>query len=280
MKMVKKVFIITALSLIAAGALLFGLVVSIFGIEYNDINTVEMYKKEHTLTQDFESINITDTISNVLIKGSADGKTRVTVNESECFYHNVNVIEGTLEITTTNKAKWYHNIGVSTENYTVTVEIPMQDKVIKDLNIKTVYGDIKVEDVFTTNVKLQSTAGEIGLNANTTGAIMLKTVSGEIYCNAPIATDLNVESTSGDVEIKNMSMAGNSKIKTTSGDIELENCTAKKLDITSASGGVEGKMAVDMTYVVDTLSGRVKVPHTMGDGICKITTNSGDIEFE
>lgn len=281
MKKGLKVFLIIGISLVLVGAILLAVSVSLFNLNFKTLTTTKFVNKTHKIEDKITAIDIDALESDVVVKTASDGIAKVTLRESDKIYHKVEVVDGVLKISYRDDSKWYNRIGVYTDGYTVVVEVAPQSEMFTELKINSASGDILVaKDVLTENISANSISGEINVMAHVAYGMSLKSVSGDIYTDTLNPMSLDLTTTSGDIKVDNMVVGGKGVLKSVSGDIELNSCAAVGFDITTTSGDVEGNLLNEMTYNVKTVSGEVSVPDTFGAGICKITTTSGDVEFE
>lgn len=189
-------------------------------------------------------------------------------------------------------------------NPSMIYEIFIPKEYSKNINIKTVSGDIMVEDnISNQNLTLKSTSGDIKSTNTLTSTIDIQTVSGDVDLEDVVGTtsikttsgdvkasnlegDINIHTVSGDIRIS--SLIGGTNIETTSGDIkmnrfELQNASKMK----TVSGEVDLTLENTNCEVrTKTTSGDVHLPNGSSligdkvDYILEIKTTSGDITIK
>lgn len=149
----------------------------------------------------------------------------------------------------------------------------------KDLEIKTVSGDIKTNDNLKfEDLKIYSTSGDIKIGDIQAENINIETVSGDIELQNLLEDTIKLKTVSGDISVE--SAKGKIEAKTTSGNIEIEKIEGK-VELTSTSGDIESKdFKVTENSKVKTTSGNVKM-YLNEESNCEIRTKStsGDVTF-
>ncbi|MBO5851923.1 MAG: DUF4097 family beta strand repeat protein, partial [Clostridia bacterium] len=84
----------------------------------------------------------------------------------------------------------------------------------------------------------------------------------------------------GDVYLENVIAVEKIDIKRSTGDVEFEELDASEIEIKTSTGDVEGTLLTEKTFSIKTNTGDVDVPRLSSGGLCKITTDTGDIDIE
>ncbi len=199
------------------------------------------------------------------------------------------------------------NFVFDNENPTISLYLPSSN--LKNINIKTVSGNIDFYDSFSfENLKISSTSGKINLlDLNSKNNLSFKTISSDISLGNVTAKNFEIASTSGKKEINSInsenisisSISGDSyindintntiSISATSTDIELDNIKVKnQINISNISGDIDLILPKnDYKYNLTTVSGEISVDnieytkkYSTQNGIpINITTVSGEINI-
>ncbi|MGN0614572.1 MAG: DUF4097 family beta strand repeat-containing protein [Porcipelethomonas sp.] len=319
MKKSKKTAMITAASLIAAGAVIsFG---ALFAMDFDikKINTVTLGTNTYTVDQAFDNISVEGAECNVRLRPSDENFCKVVCYESDRIYHSVEVMDNTLKIEREDISKWYDNImNICWNDMEVTVYLPKNE--YKTLRIENISGNVEIPGGFTFDdaviksssgdvkfsadvnnaLSVEANSGDLTVSNTSPGKLSTKTSSGDIKIECVNSgTELTAETTSGEMKItdfngKNISAesssgditfsgclaSGNIKTESISGEVRMYNCDADSLWIKTSSGDVSGTTLTEKIFITDTSSGDVNVPQSVTGGKCEIITDSGDIEFE
>ena len=202
----------------------------------------------------------------------------------------------------------------------IEVIISLPEQAYEDLSIRTVSGAVEIPDSFSfSRAEVDGVSGDISFSAEVEGALLLKAVSGDIRVRGTSPEALTVESTSGKIladsvavstafccktvsgrqEISNLTcrsatvystsgsviasdlMAAESiRMETVSGSIRLTECDADTLWLKTVSGSVTGTLRTEKKFVANTTSGAIRVPDTVGGGVCEVKTVSGSIRLD
>jgi len=176
----------------------------------------------------FESVSIGNTSGDVEFSAAASGLT-------------VKTVSGDIEVSGSSGVSIIGDVTLTSTSGEITA-VNMRPR---DLNVRTVSGDIKLSDVTVENI-------------------------------------LSVGSTSGDISVSGYTTAGlEINASTVSGEIRLVKCDAPNLTIKSTSGAVWGSLlSGDKIFDAHSSSGSIHVPQSYaGGGVCKVNTTSGDINI-
>lgn len=317
----KNAFIII---LIVAAALIFtGVAVSLTAFclmakgDISQLNTEKFVEKTCEVSEKFDSADIYDASSDIVIKKSDDEKCTVVYSVSEKLRVEVGVKDNTLKVTGYDDRRWYERIGIffSIRSSKITLYLPEGE--YKDLSLKTLSGNINVPEDFTfENASVKSTSGDVVFLAGAKDKLTATSVSGDVTISGADAQNINarttsgsvkitscksddisVSSTSGDVKLENIETSSLSSSNTSgdidltdvtlkkgdfsavSGDVTFSDCAADSLKIKTVSGDVEGTLKNDMRFFTSTVSGSVRVPDSDSENICEVKTTSGDIRI-
>lgn len=175
-------------------------------------------------------------------------------------------------------------------------DIKLKDLNIENLSLTTNSGDIRVKNSATKRANLLSSSGDQGieLSVNTLNST---TNSGDQTLNLKDCQELNAIASSGDIRMDNS--CETTSITTSSGDITLEeNGLSKKIDVISSSGDVRMKFqtenpSIEVSFTTnsgDLINSKLKDQITQkvdennftlnnGTTLLNVTTSSGDLRL-
>jgi len=317
MSKVAKIWLIVASSLVVAGIIIFGAVMSILKWDFLKLSTAKYERNSYEIAESFHNISINTDTADVAFLLSEDGQCKVVCHENEKEKHQVTVQNDTLVINNTNNKKWYDHIhiGINFETTKITVYLPASE--YRSLNIKESTGDVEISENFkfenidiiastgdiknfasvSDSLKIKTSTGKINVSGISAGSIDLSVTTGnieasDIKCegdvNIKVSTGktklTNVEceniisnGTTGDIILNNVISSGKISIERDTGDLKFDSCDAKEIRVVTDTGDVKGSLLSEKVFVVHTDTGRKDVPKTTSGGICEITTDTGDI---
>lgn len=321
MRSAKRKAITLAVICVAAGLLISFVALATLDFNFFEMSTMEPRTNTYTLAEGFSNIKVWGAECDVRLLPSGDGACTVLCNETDRITHTVTVKNGTLTIERTDNRKWFEHIGF-TWNYWGPIEVTvyLPERAYKDLDIRTVSGDVEIPDGFSfSRAEVDGTSGDVSFTAEVEGDLFLKTVSGGIRVGRTAPETLTVESTSGKVivdsaevrtafscktisgtqEISNLTcqnatvystsgsvlasdlIASDSiRMENVSGSLKLSRCDADALWLKTVSGDVTGILCTDKVFVTHTTSGSIHVPDAVSGGTCEVKTVSGSIDFD
>ena len=287
--------IIAAICLVIGAVLSFTALASI-GFDFGKLNTTEMEHGEYAIAEDFSFIEIHAVSADVRLNLSEDDRCRVeyatrngvktSVENGVLYVHAMPTkLIDFIQITNMNEYvtlylpfETYEELFVETTSGDVYI-FPSFDSV-KKATISSTSGDISFIGTVSDTLFAESTSGNVVIREPNAKTVHVETTSGEITLNAVYATNVSVETTSGDVNLDGVTAKEKLTASTNSGEIELY-CDATELYLESTSGDIEGSIGSAKNYIVNTTSGRVRIPpRDQNAGVCEIHTTSGDIEIK
>ncbi|MBE6787274.1 MAG: DUF4097 domain-containing protein [Ruminococcaceae bacterium] len=292
-----KKWLIFATSLVILGSVIFTAVMNAYKWDFEKLSTVKYLTKTYTVTETFKDIKINNNTVDIAFTLSADKNCKVVCEEEENVSHSVTVQDNMLSIDIIDQRQWYQFIGITAKTPKMTVYLPeneynslfiktstsdvelAENFKFKDINIATSTGDILVQNTIAENIKLSVSTGRVvandvtcqNLTANvSTGKTLLSNVSCDYFLSS---------GDTGDLKLKDLITKEKITIERNTGDINFENCDANELFITTDTGDVTGSLLSDKIFETKTDTGDIDVPNSINGGICKITTNTGDIKI-
>lgn len=298
MKKKMKVWLIIAAILCGVGLLTFSITFAAVGFDYRLMDTIDAVDSAYVINDAFDSILINVESADVRFEESADGSVKVLIHEKENEPHSVSVHNGKLMIFV-NECAWYEDIlsyyfgsesitillpresGVSLKAETDTGDVTLADTLLfGDVAIETDTGDVTVASEVSGLLSLTSDTGDVVLRNTMLSSAYIETDTGDIEISSVrFSGALGIETDTGDVDLNRSIVAGDVAIETDTGDVDFSRIDAANLYVVTDTGDVEGSLLSEKIFIIKTDTGDKKVPHTTQGGICKITTDTGDIEI-
>ena len=308
----------TVIALIVAACLIVtGGMLTFAGLLRADFNfSQETVNKVYTAEGSFQNIQIDTGVCDVRFF-KTDGDLTVHCPKTERLEYIVLVEDGVLRISAMDMRKWYDFVGITTGEAEITIYLP--EAQYESVHIETDTGDISVPQDFSFDTAALSTStGDIDFAAAVTETLITKTSTGKTRIGSTSPAYLECRSSTGDVELENIHTSGdihiqrstgkltaknvtgtNLTVKSTTGNTQLENtlvnermqvttttgrvhirdCDAGTAIIETDTGDVIGNFLSPKWFITETDTGDVSVPLSREGGECRITTDTGDIEF-
>lgn len=168
------------------------------------------------------------------------------------------------------------------------------------LKIETDTGDIRLKDLSAEEITLSVHTGKVEVaSAACQGDFMLTVTTGKATLTDLSCQNLRSTGDTGKLIMKNVTAAGSIFILRSTGDVTLETCAAAAFSIQTSTGNVKleqsdaaelsiqtdtgdvtGSLLTEKIFVTKSNTGRIEVPLSTTGGICKITTETGNIKIE
>lgn len=313
-----KLWIIIAISLLAAGLLIFAGAMAALDFDFTKLSTVKYETNTYEIGEDFSKISIDTDTTEIEFVLSDKEQGKIVCFESEKEKHSVTVKDGTLTISAVDTRKWYDYIGFSFNQSKMTVYLPKTE--YASLLIKGSTGDIEIPKDFEFDtvdisastgavecyasaselMRIKLSTGDVCVENVSVGALDLSVTTGgvtasSINCEGDIKvavstgktklTDISCKGvissgSTGDVILKNVIAAENFSIERSTGDVVLEGSDAAEIYVKTSTGDVTGTLLSEKVFIIETNTGSVNVPKTVTGGKCEIKTSTGDIKIE
>ncbi len=318
MKKTTKIWIITAISLIIIGCMIFGGVMTVLKWDFKKLSTAKFEKNSYTFENEIKNISLITDTADVTFIASANGKATVECYEESNAPHSVSLEDGKLRVELKDDRKWFEHVGINIGTPKITVTLPEGE--YGTLSIESSTGDTEIPDsFFFESVDIKASTGNVSLFAGaekdiniklSTGHIDIKNISAENLDltvstghinveNIDISKDINVKVSTGKAKLTNVSckalistgntgditLSGviadeNLSIERSTGDITFERCDSHDITVITDTGDVFGTLLSDKIFITKTATGDVNVPASEAGGKCEITTDTGDIEIK
>lgn len=308
----KKGAIITASVLLGVGLLIF--VGGLFA--GGSLPPMKYEATRFSVSEPFTDIRIDTHEMNIELILSDDGTCSVDSAVTEKMYPSISVQDGTLTVTTVDERTWVDRLMAHADQ---PLQIRLPERAYRTLIVDSHTGDVRVPGEFSfDSLRITCSTGDVTCGASMSGAAEIAASTGDLTlegvradtltlavstghitvknttvagdCSIRVSTgrteltdltcaSLTTEGNTGDLTMKNVIAAETISIKRSTGDVRLEQCDAKSLTIETDTGDVTGSLRSAKVFQVKTDTGRVDVPKTTTGGVCKITTDTGDIRI-
>lgn len=290
----KKIWLIVAAILCAAGLCFFAVGFAAAGFDFQKLDSVDPVENEYEFTERFDRIVVDVDCADVSFARAEDGIARVVTHERFDCPHSVTLSNGTLVIRSTTQP-W---LGIYFGSERITVFLP--DTEIYSLNVEGDTGNLTLgSNLAFESVQVETDTGDIRVASAVNGTLSLETDTGSIVIENTSTASIKAETDTGRVTIKDTSVNGGITLETDTGDITLKNTVAtgdwlieagtgkvsfvrsdaKNIKVTTSTGDVEGTLLSGKTFYTKTGTGDKDLPPSTDNGYCSITTSTGDIEI-
>lgn len=293
----RKIWLITAASLVLVGCLLFAGVMTVLNWDFSMLATVKYVTNEYAITKDFKNISIIADTADIFFMPTQDAAVSVVCYEQENARHTVSVQDGTLTVELVKAGKWHEYIGIVFDSPKITVRMPQG--AYETLQIRSSTGDVQIPAEFSfMSLDVALSTGDVTSFASVAGAAKITTATGGIRMENLSADTVelavstgkmslsNVKCTNftsvgatGDITLKSLLCTGKMAIVRDTGDVRLEDCDAAQIHIQTATGDVVGSLLTPKVFAAETDTGGVKVPASAEGGPCVVKTDTGDIRL-
>ena len=290
----KKVLLIIAIALVAAGLLITACAFIFFEVSTSNLMNVTYETNTYPVEGDFANIEIDTHTTDIFFARAEDGNARIVCEEPEKLHHAVKVEDGTLKVALEGKK----NFSFYTKDMTMTVYLPATE--YESLRVNNSTGDVTLSKPFVfDNIKIDLSTGGIFLNDLSATTIDLTTSTGKIEaeridCSGTISVQVSTGNTVlTDVTCKNLKSTGSTgnlilgdvvasegfDLERSTGNIRFARADAETITAKTSTGKVTGTLRSDKIFITKTSTGSINVPETTSGGVCKITTSTGKIEI-
>ncbi len=309
-----RIFLITALSLVLIGGLIFVVSMTALKWDFSALSTQKYQTNTYEIIEDFTSITIDANTADIVFKPSTDSKSTVVCYEQENMLHNVSAKSGVLTIGVSDTREWYEHISLGFNSPKITITIPQgaydllkidvdtgdvcvpKEFTFNSVDIKGDTGDVRISSSVSNDVKVEISTGDIRIDNISAKTVDLETSTGDITvekltCDSLFVTvstgksslkevrcdELTSTGSTGDITLTDVIATDTLDIERSTGDVIFDESDAGKITVVTDTGDVTGTLLTGKIFVVDTDTGKKALPNTSSGGRCKITTDTGDI---
>lgn len=244
-----------------------------------------------------------------------DGLLKLGVEDKRAWFEHIGIHFGSPKLTVYLPESEYNTLAVETD--TGAVKIPKDftfsqlkvtcdtgyvecyANVSGDINIDTDTGAVKCFSQTAGEMKIDTDTGDITVENTSVGSLTLSVNTGRIKvtgvsCLGDISvnvdtgdaslTDLTCKNLTsdgdtGDITLKNVIAQGKFTIERDTGDVEFDGADAAEILVETDTGDVSGSLLSSKIFLVETDTGRKSYPDSTEGGICRITTDTGDVRI-
>ncbi len=229
---------------------------------------------------EFNSISVKASITDIIIKKSANGTSYAVCDESEKIKYDLKVENQVLILSEIDNRKWYDYIGIYFGGREAVLYLA--EDFYDSISVNISSGDISCEEETLTfgNARLHVSSGKINISSNASQALDLSATSGNIYISKLSCESLTADASSGKITVSDVSARKSITMKATSGNINIERTTAESISIKASSGNIKlTDTAVKASTKIDVTSGNIRLTDFTSEESTAITASSGNITF-
>lgn len=242
----------------------------------NALDTRNLQSRSYTVDEEFSSVKIVESSSNVYILPTKDKTCRVECYEGEKTHYDVRVENDTLNITRRDRHNFIE-FGIFSEA-PLTVYLPENE--YDAIDVSTASGDVEFGGAFTADkVNIDTASGDMSVSSLSCKKLTADGASADIELNNVDCEELSARTTSGEIEFDDVT-ARELSVRSTSGGIELDDVTARELSVSSTSGDIDLRNVRTDSLKTTTSSGEVELENVLVDGKMSLESTSGDIGLE
>lgn len=312
-----KIWLGFAAILVAAGIVLFAVVLWEANFDINKLSTDTYVTNIYEISQDFSSLSLDTDTAAISFALSADGKCKVECYEEEKAKHTASVEGDTLVIKVTNRKQWYDYIGIHFDSPKITVYLPKSEYTalsirentgivqlpteltFESVDITTDTGSVYCLSTVSGQLKIKTDTGKISVENTSVGAAELSVSTGLVTVSqVNCREDINIQVSTGranltDIVCKNLTSNGDTgdialkqviaqekiTIERDTGDVMFDASDAAEISVKTDTGDVTGSLLSAKVFFASTDTGRVRVPKSTVGGRCEIHTDTGNIKI-
>ena len=315
MKTSAKTWLIIGVALILAGGLLLALAGARSHWDLAALGGGGAFEERTVAVNEaFENISVSSPEASVTFLPAENGKCSVALREQPKLKHAVAVKDGTLTVELEDSRGWSDRVSLFSSAPSITVYLPERayaalrvegdtgDVQIAALAFESVdisihtgdvtcaasasglmrisasTGDIRLENVSTGTLELSVSTGRVDvLGADCAGELKLHVSTGKAELTDVRCAGLTSDGSTGSLKLTNVIAAGSLTVERSTGDVKLDGCDAAELRLKTDTGDVSGSLLSEKIFITKSDTGDVRVPETVSGGVCRITTDTGDI---
>ena len=281
-----KIWLIVAASLVLAGGLLFGGVMTMLNWDFSKLSTSKLTETAHTVTENFTSLSIATKTADITFLPTEDENATIVCWKFEKETYAVTVQDGTLVIALEQSRKWYDHIGIHFDTPSITVYLPKthytslvvnsntgevtfsKDFSFENVDMGLSTGDVTFCGSADHSLKIKTSTGKIRLENVTAGSIDLSVATGKTFLTNVQCQSLTTTGDTGDILLKNVVAADRFSITRDTGDVAFDSCDAGEIFVETDTGSVTGTLLTDKIFITQTDTGKVDVPKSVTGGRC------------
>ena len=242
---------------------------SIYQVNTKEINT-------YTISESFSSIKF-DGDADIKIYESENNTVSVSAKEYKDITFDFEVVNDILVIDLEDNRGWNEKLFNITSPY-IKLYLPTNN--YESLVISGDTFDTKIEGAFSfEKLSISSDTGDVFIKNVSVGECNIKSDTGDIKIYNSNLGVLKTIADTGDITLSNTIVVNDFTHKAETGDVIFKSFDAKNIYIVLDTGDVKGTLLSSKIFMIITDTGEEKVPETTTGGICKIETDTGDINI-
>ena len=311
------ILLIVAASLIVVGLIIMAIGIGFVDFDVRKLSSSQYVTNTYVIDKDFSDICIEKTSADVRFVLSDKGQSKVVCYETDRVYHSVTVEDGVLRVSENDTREWYHHIGffwdkaqltvyvteadlgellaktdvgditlpcgLSFEKVDVTAttgDVEIRSEVKGEVAVRTSTGDVTLEGIQPESIKVHTTTGYVEISSvHTAESVDIEVDTGDVELDGVTCKSINCKSDTGKIECEDVKATDTAVLSSDTGDVILERFDASSIQIKTSTGDVLGTLLSGKTFLTQTDTGEVDVPHNTEGGICSVTTVTGDIRL-
>jgi hypothetical protein len=278
MKKSTRIWLITAVSLILTGAIIFSGVMTVLKWDFTRLTTGKHETSRYDITEEFKNISVITETADVVFALSSDGNTHVECFERSNMKHSVSVIDGTLTVKITDTRKWYEYLSISFRSPKITVYLPKKEYGAFLVNSST--GNVSLSSLSIEKLDVSVSTGNITASElAVTGDVSITVSTGNTTFKGVTCNSLASEGSTGNITLTDTVAKSLFSLSRSTGNVIFEGADANEIIVETSTGNVKGTLKTEKIFLTSTDTGKVTVPETLSGGRCKITTSTGNIKI-
>ncbi len=292
-----KGWILTSVALIVAGSLMFTGAMTAYGWDFTELSMEDFEMRTYDVTEGFDRISLDIDDTDVEFVLSNDGRCRVDSYESESTGCSISVQNDTLIIDSEDRT-WFSYLGTCFDSPRLIIHLPESEygslhidgdasdvSVSKDLSFALVdislsTGDVDLRIPAADSVGVRCTTGDITVSGLSVTSLDLSATTGEVtLSDVRCVGNIDIETSTGDVELEDVIVDGKLGINCTTGDVDIEDSDAAEIVVETDTGDVDARLLSGKTFYIDSNTGSKNYPLSVPGGVCRIDTDTGDINI-
>lgn len=271
--------IIVAAILLVAGTALFVAGFAMMNFNFKGMTDMKYTIQTHKITEDFSSISIDISVSDVAFMLSDNGEPRVECYENDKHIHTVAVNDGVLCIGEQKSFNIFNFINIDFDKPRVTLYLTRTQ--FDSLHINSDTSLIVVPAQLSFNAcNIQNRTGDVSFNA-TSNSLSIKTTTGRIMVSDIAPTgDVHLQANTGHVTLRSAQIDGHLFIHTTTGRIHLEDVDCGRIDLESSTGDKTILRLNCASLTSESSTGRSSFTDVIAKGKISIEADTGDVKLE
>lgn len=156
--------------------------------------------------------------------------------------------------------------------------IKVNDITAESIKLDTDIGDVTLEDITADRITVDTDTGDISILYSTVKETLTATTdAGKIQLTEIGCNKLSVTNETGKTVLHSLIAGEEITVNSNVGDIKLHYSDSPLIDLKTTVGSINATILSDKQFEVSTDVGKINVPASAGEEVCKISTEVGDI---